>query len=136
MSVTIIRQFYVISVKHGSTLNVTISIILIANIYNVVTNHGIAFLVPQYSFHLLKFLGFINDNNNESKNSNSSLILKPLPDLALLFNHFNNAISENNSDPENVLQSKYYDIDELQQLRIPNKEKSLSLFQINCCSLN
>ena len=82
-----------------------------------------------------KFLGFINNNNNnnnnnsnESKNSNSFLILKPPPDLALLFNQFNNAIPENNSDPENVIQSKYYDIDELQQLRIPNKEKSLSFF--------
>ena len=84
------------------------------------------------------FLGFINGNNdnNESKNSNSSLILKPPPDLALLFNQFNNAIPENNNDPENVIQSKYYDIDELQQLKIPNKEKSLSLFHINSCSLN
>ena len=84
-----------------------------------------------------KFLGFFNNNNdnNESKNSNSSLILK-LPVLALLFNQFNNAIPENNNDPENVIQSKYYDIDELQQLKIPNKEKSLSLFHINSCSLN
>ena len=77
-----------------------------------------------------KFLGLVsnnNDNYNESKNSNSSLILKPPPDLALLFNQFNYAIPENNNDPENVIQSKYYDIDELQQLKIPNKEKSLSL---------
>ena len=66
------------------------------------------------------FLGFINGNNdnNESKNSNSSLILKPPPELALHFNQFNNAIPENNSDPENVMQSKYYDINELQQLKI------------------
>ena len=35
-----------------------------------------------------------------------------------------------------MIQSKYYDIDELQQLKIPNKEKSLSLFHINSCSLN
>ena len=85
-----------------------------------------------------KFLGFVNNNNdnNESKNSNSSLILKLPPGLALLFNQFNNAIPENNNDPENVIQSKYYDIDELQQLKIPNKEKSLSLFHINSCSLN
>ena len=97
------------------------------------------------------FRGFIN-NNNESTNSNSSLIPKPLTDLVLLFNQFNNAIpdnnsdnnsennsennSDNNSDPENVVQSKYFDIDELQQLKIPNKEKSLSFFHINSCSLN
>ena len=36
------------------------------------------------------------------------------------------SISENDSDPQNVIQSKYYDIDELQQLKIPNKEKALS----------
>ena len=37
MSVTVIMQFYVISAKHESTLNVTILIILITNIYKVVT---------------------------------------------------------------------------------------------------
>ena len=34
-----------------------------------------------------------------------------------------------------MIKSKYYDIDELQQLKIPNKEKSLSFFHINSCSL-
>ena len=34
------------------------------------------------------------------------------------------------------MQSKYYDIDELQQLKIPNKEKYLFFFHINSCSLN
>ena len=96
-------------------------------------------LFPFGNLNNQKFLGFVNnnnDNNNESKNSNSSLILKPPPDLALLFNQFNNAIPENNSDVENVIQSKYYDFDELQQLKILNKEKSLSFFHINPCSLN
>ena len=85
------------------------------------------------------FLTFIGDNNtisNETKFLNSSLLLKPPLDLALLFNQFNNAIPENGSDPENIIQSKYYDIDELQQFKIPNKEKPLSLFHINSCSLN
>ena len=86
-------------------------------------------------------LTFIRNNNNtvtssEIKNVNSSLLLKPPPDLALLFNQFNNAIPENRSDPENVIQSKYHDIDELQQLKIPNQENSLSLFHIKSCSLN
>ena len=86
------------------------------------------------------FLNFIGNNNtttsSETKNLNSSLLLKPLPNLALLFNQFNNAIPENRSDPENVIQSKYYDIDELQKLKTPNKENSLSLFHINSSSLN
>ena len=51
-------------------------------------------------------------DNNESKTLNISLILKPPSDLALLFNQFNNAIPENKSDPENVIQIKY-DIDKL-----------------------
>ena len=62
--------------------------------------------------------------------------MKPPPDLALLFNQFNNVIPENHSDPENVIQSKYYDIDELQKLKIPNKENSPFLFHINSYSLN
>ena len=86
------------------------------------------------------FLNFIDNNNtitsSETKNLNNSLLLKPTLDVALLFNQFNNAIPENCSDPENVIQSKYYDIDELQKLKIPNKENSLSLFHINSCSLN
>ena len=94
-------------------------------------------LFPIGNLNNEKILGFVNNNNdnNKSKHSNSSVILTP-PDLAPLFNQFSNAIPENNSDPENVIQSKYYDIDELQQLKIPNKEKSLSLFHINSCSLN
>ena len=99
----------------------------------------ITMLFPFGNLNNQKFLGFvhnINDNNNESKNSNSSLILKPPPDLALLFNQFNNAIAENNSDPENGMQSKYYDFDELQQLKTLNKGKVSLFFHINSCSLN
>ena len=59
------------------------------------------------------FIGFISNNNNESKNSSSFLILQLPPDLAFLFNQFSNSIPKKNSDPENVVQSKYYDIDEL-----------------------
>ena len=39
-------------------------------------------------------------------------------------------------DPENTVSSKYYDIEELQNLITTNKSKSLSLFYINACSLN
>ena len=33
---------------------------------------------------------------------NSSLLLKPSPNLELLVNQFNNATPENSSDPENI----------------------------------
>ena len=39
-------------------------------------------------------------------------------------------------DPEDVVQSKYYHLDELQTMKIPNEDKSLTLFHINPCSLN
>ena len=37
---------------------------------------------------------------------------------------------------ENTVSSKYYDIEELQNLKITNKSKSLSVFHINTCYLN
>ena len=71
----------------------------------------------------------------KKKNSEiSSLLLKPIPNLELLVNQFNNATPENNNDPENISSSKYYDIDEMHNVGIPNKIKSLSLFHINAYS--
>ena len=53
---------------------------------------------------------------------NDSLLLKPKPNLELLASQFNNATPENN-DPENISSSKYYDIDEMHSVEIPNKKK-------------
>ena len=41
-----------------------------------------------------------------------------------------------NNDPENVVNSKYYDIDQMQTLKFPNIHESLALFPINACCLN
>ena len=79
---------------------------------------------------------FYNNNKPGKTNIEGSLLLKPAENLKLLVNQFNNNASpEDNTDPENVVQSKYYDIDELQTMKIPNKDKSLVLFHINACSL-
>ena len=40
----------------------------------------------------------------------------------------------NSDEPENTVSSKYYDVEELQNLKMTNKSKSLSLFHINACS--
>ena len=97
-------------------------------------------LFPFGNLNNQNFLNFIANNDiittSKTNNLNSSLLLKPPPDLNLLFDQFNNAIPKNHSDPENVIQSKYYDIDELQKSKISDKEISLSLFHINSCSLN
>ena len=59
----------------------------------------------------------------------SSLLLKPSPNLELLVNQFNN-------DPEQISSSKYYDINEMHNIKIPQKNKSLSLCHINACYPN
>ena len=66
----------------------------------------------------------------------SSLSLKPSSNLELLVNQFNNATPENNNDPEKIYSSKYHDIEGMGNIEIPHKNKSLSLFHINACSLN
>ena len=80
------------------------------------------------------------DNNNThwinlEHDHNSSLSLRS-SSLELLVNQFNNATPENSNDPEKVCSSKYYDIEEMQNIQIPHKNKSLSLFYINACSVN
>ena len=71
-------------------------------------------LFPFGNFNNQNFLNSIGHNNtitsSETKNLNSSLLLKPPPGLALLFNQFSNDIPKNCSDPENAIQSKYHDI--------------------------
>ena len=66
----------------------------------------------------------------------SSLLLKPSSNLEFLVDQFNNATTENGNDPEKIASSKYYDIDEMHNIEIPHKNKPLSLFRINTCSLN
>ena len=66
----------------------------------------------------------------------SSLSLKPSSNLELLVNQFSNATPENSNDPKKISSSKYYDIEEMHNIEIPHKNKLLSLFHINACSLN
>ena len=53
---------------------------------------------------------------------NSSIHLAPPPILAILFNQFNNTSPEQNVDPENVVNSRYFDIDEIQALKLHDKK--------------
>ena len=70
--------------------------------------------------------------------NNSSLLLTPLPKLNNQVNQFNkNTIIDNNQNVDNnFIHSKYFDTDEIQKLKITNKEKCLSLFHMNVCSLS
>ena len=74
-----------------------------------------------------------NDNKIEFNN----LVLKPPPGLSSLFNQFNNIPqTHDHKDPENVVRCKYYDLEDVQSMKIPKKNSCLSLFHINTCSLN
>ena len=77
----------------------------------------------------MKELG--NDHNN-------SLLLKPSLNLEILVKQFHNATPENSNDPEKISSSKYYDINKIHNIKIPQKKKNktLFLFHINACSLN
>ena len=74
-------------------------------------------------------------SENVSRKS-SSIRLTPPPNLALLINQFNNTSPEQNVDPENVVNSRYFDIDEMQALKLHVKKNSISFLHINACSLN
>ena len=66
----------------------------------------------------------ITTNNHRielEKYCNSSL--KPSSNLELLVNQFNIATPENSSDPEKVCSSKYYAIEKMHNIQIPEKKK-------------
>ena len=77
-----------------------------------------------------------SQGTNRDNDKESLLSPKPPSDLALLYNQFNNTSLEKNNDPENVVNSKFYEIDQFQALKFPVKHKSFALFHINACSLN
>ena len=64
----------------------------------------------------------IKNNDVDATNINStSLVLKPSATLSLLFNQFNNSSPEQKNEPENVVNSNYYDIDQFQTLKFKKK---------------
>ena len=69
--------------------------------------------------------------------NNSPLLLTHLPKLNQV-NQFNKntIIDDYKNVDDNFIHSKYFDIDEIQKLKITNKEKCLSLFHMNVCSLS
>ena len=60
-------------------------------------------------------------------NKKNSIHLRHPPNLALFYNQFKNTSPEQNVDRENVVNSRYFDIDEIQALKLHDK---------NECSLN
>ena len=76
-------------------------------------------------------------NNDANKiNSDGSLVLKLSANLSLLFSQFNEFSPEQKNEPENVVNSNYFKVEQSQTLNFPENNKSLFLFHINGCSLN
>ena len=77
-------------------------------------------------------------NNYNFGSNNRSLLLNPSPKLTNLVNQFNNntIINNNKNIDDHFIHSKCFDTDEIQKLKITNKEKCLSLFHINASSLS
>ena len=53
---------------------------------------------------------------------NSFLTLNPFSDLSHLFNQCDNFFLEQKNNPENIVNSNYYDIDQLQSLKFSEKK--------------
>ena len=71
-------------------------------------------------------------NNYSFDSNNSSLLLNPSPKLTNLVNQFNNnAITDNNNSvDDNSIHSKYFDIDEIQKLKITRNKENVSPYLI------
>ena len=142
---TMIMLFNVIFVFFGSTLN---------NINYIDYKHLQGNNDPCYCITCLSSIFPFNCSNNRKFGSllisqtetnkysfdsnNSSLLLNPSPKLTNLVNQFNNntIIDNIKNVDDNFIPSKCFHIDEIQKLEITNKEKCLSLFHINVCSLS
>ena len=82
-------------------------------------------------YSLLSHRFYCNNDSNES-----CLTLKAPKNLSHLFNEFNSFSSDINNTPENIINSNYYDIDQLQTLKEFTDKSSLSLFHLNTCLLS
>ena len=124
MLMIMIKLFNVNFATIGFTLIAITLIILTINSFKIPMILGIVFccshIFPFKSMNKGKNFSIcvsnFRNNNKPGKtiNNEASLLLKPSEKLKLLVNQFNNNPSpEDNTDTENVGQSKCYDIDEL-----------------------
>ena len=83
---------------------------------------------------------YVNRNNIQNKDidedNSSNLVLKPPPNLNSLFNQFNNSSQIHDfKDPENVVNCKYYNLEEIQTMKIPNMKNSLYFILMHALDL-
>ena len=94
-------------------------------------------LFPFTTINKFNLYSLLSDRFCCNSDSNEScLILKPRKNLSHLFNEFNSFSSDIDNTSENVINSSYYDFDQLQTLKEFTDKSSLSLFHLNTCSLS
>ena len=79
------------------------------------------------------FVIFFTEASSNAKHNqeSSTLLLKPPPNVSLLFNQFNDLLAESNrANRKNVINCNNYDIDYIQKI------KTNSSSHLNTCSLN
>ena len=82
------------------------------------------------------FYRLLSDKNSCNNCLNDSyLALRPPKNASCLFSDFNYVSPDINNTPEKVINSKYYDINQLPTLKEFTDKSSLSLFHVNICSL-
>ena len=78
------------------------------------------------------FVIFFTEASSNAKHNqeSSTLLLKPPPNVSLLFNQFNDLLAESNrANRKNVINCNNYDIDYIQKIK--TNSSSLSLFHLN-----
>ena len=94
-------------------------------------------LFPFTTINDFKLYFLLSDRFYRNSDSNESCLTLKLPkNLSHLFNEFNSFSFDINNTPENVINSNYYDIDQLQTLKEFTDKSSLSLFHLNTSSLS
>ena len=94
-------------------------------------------LFPFTTINNFKLYSLLSDRFHCNSDSNESCLkLKPRKNLSYLFNEFNSFCSDVNNTLENVINSNFYDIDQLQTLKKFADKSSLFLFHLNTSSLS
>ena len=91
-------------------------------------------MFPFVELHDYKF-NIATGNKIDYTANNDKLSFKTPPNLSELYNQFNN-LSSNNEDSDDLVNCKYYNIEEMSNLKDSINNNSLSLFHLNISSLN
>ena len=100
--------------------------------YNCSKNLSPFTAINKYMLYL-----FLSDKYYCNNDSNDSyLALKPPKNLSYLFSKFNNFSSDISNTPENVINSKCYDVNQLRTLKEFTDISSVPLIHVNTYSLS